>query len=123
MHPMAETSNPLAVKEESGVTVATLMDPKILDELNIANIGNQLTGMVSGRRVPRLVLDFANVTNMSSSALGMLITLHKRVREAEGKLRLCNIQPTIEEVFKITRLDEIFTICPNRSQAVRSAAE
>lgn len=120
---MAESSDPLDVKEESGVTVATLVDPKILDELNIAKIGNQLNEIAGQGPAPRVVLDFSNVTNMSSSALGMLITLHKRIREAQGQLRLCSIQSTIEEVFKITRLDEIFTICASQSEAIESAAE
>ena len=57
---------------------------------------------------------------MSSSALGMLITLHKRIRERGGELRLCGIQPAILEVFVITRLNEIFQIAPTREQAVQS---
>ena len=50
----------------------------------------------------------------------MLITLHKRVREANGQLRLCNIQSAIGEVFKITRLNEIFQIYRNQKEAVDS---
>ena len=50
----------------------------------------------------------------------MLITLHKRIREKGGELRLSGIQPAILEVFVITRLNEIFTICPTRDQALES---
>ena len=69
---------------------------------------------------PRMVLDFGNVAHMSSSALGVLITLNKRVRERKGELRLCNIQPAIYEIFVITRLNEIFQICPTRQEAIDS---
>jgi anti-sigma B factor antagonist len=57
---------------------------------------------------------------MSSSALGMLITLHKRIREKNGQLKLCNIQPAIYEVFVITRLNEIFDIHQSQQQALQS---
>jgi anti-sigma B factor antagonist len=100
-------------------TLVELTDKKILDEVNIAQIGEQLNGLASKDPEPRLVLDFSAVQHMSSSALGMLITLHKRVREKKGELRLCNIQPGIYEVFVITRLNEIFKICKDRPEAMK----
>lgn len=116
---MAENSK-MNVTETSGVTVVTLSEQRILDEMHIAQIGKDLQELVAKASTPKMVIDFRNVTNMSSSALGMLITLHKRVREANGQLRLCNIQPAIAEVFKITRLNEIFQIAGNQDEAVQS---
>ncbi len=117
---MAKAKPKFKVSETDGVTVITLADQRILDELSISAIGNELAERVAQAPVPKMVIDFRNVTNMSSSALGMLITLHKRIREANGQLRLCNIQPTIEEVFKITRLNEIFQIYKSQDDAVDS---
>jgi anti-sigma B factor antagonist len=110
----------LNVSTVDGVTVVELTHRKILDEMNISQIGEQLNAMVSGAETPKLVLDFSNVSHMSSSALGMLITVHKHVREKDGDLRLCNIQPSIYEVFVITRLNEIFEIAKSRDEAVES---
>jgi anti-sigma B factor antagonist len=115
---MAMNQAKMTVSERDGVMVVTLADQKILDELSISTIGKELNSLVARATSPKLVLNFRNVTNMSSSALGMLITLHKRVREASGQLRLCHIQPNIAEVFQITRLDEIFTICEDEDAAV-----
>lgn len=117
---MTQGTPKFIVSDNRGVTVITLSEQRILDELSIADIGRRLQEMVAQAPVPKMVIDFRNVTNMSSSALGMLITLHKRIREANGQLRLCNIQPTIEEVFKITRLNEIFQICKGQDDAVDS---
>jgi anti-sigma B factor antagonist len=117
---MTDGNPKFSVANHNGVMVVTLAEQRILDELSISDIGKQLQDMVSRAPVPKMVIDFRNVTNMSSSALGMLITLHKRIREANGQLRLCNIQPTIEEVFKITRLDEIFQIHKGQDEAVAS---
>ncbi len=106
--------------EQNGVTVAEFMGPDILDEIHIAQMGEQLTDQITRQQPPRLVLDFTHVAHMSSAALGMLITLLKRVRERQGHLRLCCIRPQIYEVFVITKLNGIFEIYDDRSAAVAS---
>ncbi len=117
---MAEPTPALQITQRDDVTVVELTERKILDEININQIGEQLYSLVTRQAEPKLILDFSNVSHMSSSALGMLITLLKRVREKEGQLRLCNIQPAILEVFRITRLDGIFQINENRQDAMAS---
>ena len=109
----------LKIVNQGDVTVVELVDRKILDELNISHIGERLQGLVAKAASPKFVLDFSNVVHMSSSALGMLITLHKRVREKKGQLRLCGIQAPIYEVFVITRLNEIFDISETVEDAVK----
>ena len=106
--------------EKAYVTVVVLTDRKMLDEIEIMQIGQQLTSLVAGADSPKVIIDFSNVDHMSSSALGMLITLHKHICEKHGQLRLCNIKPMIREVFAITRLDEIFRILPSRGEAMES---
>lgn len=101
-------------------TVVELTDRRILDEVSIGEIGEQLFERVARSAAPQFVLDFSSVAHMSSSALGMLITLHKRIREKGGELRLCGIQAAIQEVFVITRLNEIFQISQTREQALGS---
>ncbi len=117
---MQEQTSRLNVLDEKDAKVVEFSDKKILDEINITQIGDQLNSLISEMEVPKLVLDFASVSHMSSSALGMLITLHKRVREKNGKMRLCNIGPSIYEIFVITRLNEIFQISESRSKALES---
>lgn len=119
---MREESPRLNISDVDGVTLVELTDRKILDEVNISQIGEQLNVLVADADAPKLVLDFSRVSHMSSSALGMLITLQKRVREKNGQLRLCGIQPNIREVFVITRLNEIFEICDTREDALASLA-
>jgi anti-sigma B factor antagonist len=118
-----QASGSLLMTKEGVVTVVELIDKKILDEACIMRISEQLLALVAQEADPRVVVDFTNVGHMSSSALGMLITLHKRIREKKGVLRLCNIAPSIFEVFKITRLNEIFGIKDSRDRAIKEAAK
>lgn len=108
----------LDIDEVNDVTIARFTDKKILDESNIQIIGNQLFALVDEDHRQKIVLDFTNVEYLSSAALGKLITMDKKVKAAGGKLRLCAIRSDIQEVFKITRLDKLFTIKEDREKAV-----
>ncbi|MHC4981831.1 MAG: STAS domain-containing protein [Planctomycetota bacterium] len=103
-----------------GVTVAKFLDAKLLEEASIREIGEQLKALVGQADPLKLVLDFSSVTHMSSSALGALITVHKKVQEKNGQLRLACIHPSIYEVFVITRLKEIFHIHSSVEDALTS---
>ena len=115
---MLESTPRVSLLQEGAATVVELIDRKILDEVAIMEIGDQLASLVSQTDLPKLVLDFQNVGHMSSSALGMLVTLRRQINDKKGVLRLCNIQPTIQEIFTITRLGEIFEIKSSRDDAL-----
>jgi anti-sigma B factor antagonist len=117
---MAETVPPLAVTQEKSVRVVEFTQSKILDEANIADIGQTLNVLVDETDPPKLLLDFANVDHLSSAALGMLININNRVKQQNGQLRLTNIKPPIQEVFNITRLNKLFRIYPTRAEALAS---
>ncbi|MFQ5494955.1 MAG: STAS domain-containing protein [Phycisphaerae bacterium] len=107
---MAEEQSHITVAEAGEVRVVTFSDRKILDELSIAEIRDELTQLVESTKRIKLLLSFKNVEHLSSAALGVLITLNKQVGEQKGTLKLSDICPRIFEVFKITRLNKLFDI-------------
>lgn len=118
---MPETSTPvLLVSEQKGIYVCEFSTSKVLDESNIKEIGDRLEAIIIGRDYPKILIDFANVEHLSSAALGMLINANNRLRQRNGELRLCNIKPTILEVFAITRLNKLFHILSTRQEALNS---
>ena len=110
----------ITVSKMNEIDVVEFVDRKILDELSITELGDQLQKVVESAPAIRLLLNFQNVEHLSSAALGMLITLEKRVKENEGTLKLCNINPQIYEVFKITRLNRLFAILDTTEEALAS---
>jgi anti-sigma B factor antagonist len=110
----------LEVEDIGDITVVNFIDKKILDEQNIQVIGDQLFRLVEELGRQKLLLNFGNVEYLSSAALGKLITLHKKVNAAGGKLILCNIDPQIREVFEITKLNKIFTIHKEEQSALQA---
>ena len=118
---MPETSTAvLVVTEEKGIFVCEFASSKILDETNIKQIGDKLSGLIDGREYPKVLLDFTNVDHLSSAALGMLINANNRLLHRNGQLRLCKIRPQIMEVFAITKLNKLFKIFATREEARES---
>ena len=115
---MIEHNPHLRISHVGPIAVVTMTDRKIINEVSINEISEQLNGLIEKVEKPKLILDFAGVSHMSSSALGMLILLHKKIQEKHGQLRLCCIQPAVFEVFVITRLNEVLKISPDQQDAV-----
>lgn len=107
---MTDESTYLTVKKTGDVSIVHFVDSKILDELSISAIGDELTTLVNERAPAKVLLSFKNVEHLSSAALGMLIKLNKEVSDGGGRLKLSDITPQIFEVFKITRLNKMFDI-------------
>lgn len=95
-------------------------DRKILEELSIQEIGEELRRLAESEPGARLLLNFENVDHLASAALGMLITLHKKIQEQNGLLKLSNINRQIFQVFRITRLNRVFDIHDTAEQALAS---
>ncbi|NLF30100.1 MAG: STAS domain-containing protein [Planctomycetes bacterium] len=119
---MDTQSDPITITEQGSAYVVQFAGPRLLDEVVIARSAAQLEALVRQASGPRLVLDFAAVEHMSSAALGMLITVHKQVRQRGGRLALCQVRPGIYEVFAITKLNEVFQIYHDRTQALAGLA-
>ena len=119
---MPASNSRLRLKRQDAVTIVEFIDRNILDEANIAAIGDEIAGLIDKEAQPKLLVSFANVDHLSSAALGTLITINNKVRAKKGQLRLANIDPQIYEVFVITRLNKLFQILPSTEEGIKSFA-
>ena len=113
----------LKVSTVGDITHVEFVEKNILDENNIQQISEELVTVVDDVPTPRILISFVNVEHLSSAALGALININNRVKGKDGQLRLCEIDPQIHEVFKITKLDQIFQILPDQDSAPRASTE
>ena len=117
---MAAIKPRISVKYAGSATVVSFTDERILEEKDINELQESLMSVIeSASGKISLILDFGNVRFLSSAVLGLVIRVSRRIYEQEGQLRLCNINPKIYEIFKITRLTKTFDIHTD----VESAAE
>jgi anti-sigma B factor antagonist len=69
----------------------------------------------------RVVLDLARVQFLDSSGLGAIVAV-KKILGPDRALELSSLTPTVEKVFRLTRMDSIFTIHSSLEVAVAHAA-
>lgn len=119
---MASSESRLRVRKEDSITRVEFVDRNILDEANIQRIGEEISEIIDGDPQPKLLISFTNVDHLSSAALGTLITIHNRLKQKGGQLRLANIDPQIYEVFMITKLNKLFDIHETSEDALESFA-
>ena len=110
----------IEVSEVGDATVVRFVDHKILDEATIQELGAELISLVEKENYKKIILNFENVEFLSSAALGKLITMEKKSKSAGAALRLSNIRPEIYEVFAITKLNKLFDIKENETDALAS---
>ncbi|MCS6840502.1 MAG: anti-sigma factor antagonist [Roseiflexus sp.] len=65
-----------------------------------------------------VLLDFDNVTFLSSTALRSLLLARKELLARHGELRLCNLRPQVREVFELTGFTRLFAIHSSRDEAL-----
>jgi anti-sigma B factor antagonist len=69
-----------------------------------------------------MILDLQQVAFMDSSGLGALVG-HMKYMGTERNFEICGLSPTVEKVFKLTRMDSVFTIHDDLSTAVASGQQ
>ena len=117
---MATDDEFFAAREVEGVLVIVFRQSQILDAFTIERMAARLRELIEPETRPRVVCDFSRVSYLSSSALGMLIGLQRRVVQAGGQLKLAGIRDEIMEVFQITKLDTVLDIFRDTEAALEA---
>ena len=108
----------LLTRTQEGVLIAYFQDVRIIDETRIQKLGEELTELVTNGRSEKIILNFQNVSFMSSAMIGKLILFGKKCKTSDVKLRFCNINRNVEEVFELMNLDKVFEICKDEEKAI-----
>lgn len=101
----------IQIQETDGVYVVRFNDQQLFDERTVREAAEQIAIALPNDGNPvRLVIDFSDVSLISSSALSKLILIQRRIGEGRGKLRLCELSPVLQQVFRTSNLDRLFSI-------------
>jgi len=117
---VVERRKSLVVRTVGSVAVVYFVDSKILEEMQIKWLGNELYELVENQHKSRLIINFQNIEKFSTALLGKLIGLKRRTAEVQGNVKLSCIPPSIMEIFKVTGLDAAFDIYDDENAAIKS---
>lgn len=110
-------------RAKDGVRTIYLLHPQILDETQQENVARDILSEIEKTTEEQVILDFQKVQFMSSSMLGKLVQIQKKCNAFKAKLKFCSIDPEILEVFKLTKLDELFDIEADEAAARKAISK
>jgi anti-anti-sigma factor len=95
---------------------------EVAGEIDIYNCGEirKLVDAYVARKINRIVVDMGKVTYIDSSTIGVLLSEHKRLKEAKGGLKLLNIKGPPRSVLQMARLENVFDIHDDEKKAIES---
>lgn len=108
----------LMTQKNGEVVVAYITEARLLDDSLMQRIGKDLLDLIDRVEHGKLLLNFQDVRFMASAMLGKIIKLNKSCKEAEVKLKLCNICPDIMQVFTLMKLHKVLEIHDDESRAL-----
>lgn len=104
-------------QQENDVCVVRFLSSRIMSDVVIAEIGQELLNLVDQAQ-GRLLLNFENVTFVSSGMIGKLLLLNKKCTASATAVKICCLGPAISEIFAITRLHRMFSIHNTAAEAL-----
>jgi anti-sigma B factor antagonist len=107
-------------QETHGDTVVMRCDGTRLDALVALKFKDGFRDLAE-TEVERVVLDMADVEFMDSSGLGAVVAVYKLLG-SERRFDLAGLSDAVDRVFKLTRMDSIFTIFPTAEAALADGA-
>jgi anti-sigma B factor antagonist len=70
-----------------------------------------------------VLLSFAGVRLISSTALGAVLSLVNRTKAIGGGVKFCGLTPIVQRVFKMTELETLFDIRADEAAGVQAFSE
>ena len=107
----------LTIEQRDDVVVAAFNVTHITDEENIEQLGQELFALVDQFACRKVIVSLGIVEYVTSSVLGKIISLHRRLHRCDGQLVICDIGETVSDILTTSNLIDYFRV----SDSVESA--
>lgn len=108
--------------EQDGLVVLTFSVSHINDEENIEDLGHELFALVDQYGFLKIALSMSNVEYVTSSVVGKIITMHRKLHRVGGQLVICDLTPGVHEILSASRLLSYFSVAETTAEALRMLA-
>lgn len=93
------------VKGRVDTATASSVEKRLVESINKGN--------------KQLILDFANVSYLSSTGLRAILVVVKKIKSLSGRLIICNLIPNVRDVFIMTGFDQLIQCENSESEAFK----
>ncbi|RJP56149.1 MAG: anti-sigma factor antagonist [Candidatus Auribacter fodinae] len=109
----------MEITTKSNLEVSVVHLKGELDNESSEYLRKNIEKLIESEKV-NIVLDFKELSYSNSAGLRELIALYKLANASGGNLKLCALQPQLEDLFSFTNLRKVFDIYQNEDEAVAS---
>ncbi len=102
------------------VVIVEFLTHAIADAAHSAELSQQLSTLIRPDLPKNFVLDFEDVRSLSSSAYGALVSFILKVRQAGGKVSICNMDDFVRFGADVIHLGDYVLFSDDRQSAVNS---
>ena len=113
----------IQLHNENGTLVAEFWDCLRLDVGPVQDLRSRYEEHVRSGGRAELVVDLLGVAFAGSAVLGHFVSLHRIARTKNGRLIFCNVDPNVFEVFRVSKLDPLFTFVADRATALANVLD
>ena len=122
MSPSKSEFDYMRVEERDGGVVVRFTVPVLSEEINLEHLGHELFALIDRSNCRKLAVDMKGVRYLTSSGLGKLITLHRKMHRQQGVVVFCDIEESVLEILRSSRLNTYFRIVANLDAALAELA-
>lgn len=108
----AEEQVPIEFNKTETMVVGTLSPEANLDADGSRVFGDEVVAYLSKHPGVKLLLNFHNITYLSSAALSELLRINETAKNNGSAVQLCGLSKEIHKVFEITQLSNVFKVSP-----------
>ena len=105
---------------EVGNTLVVVIEDRRIDAAVAVRFKDRMQELTQNPK-QRVVLDLSNVEFLDSSGLGAVVGSMKQLGR-NRQLDLAGLTPTVDKVFRITRMDRVFKIYDTSEAALQDVA-
>jgi anti-sigma B factor antagonist len=115
----AVTGSVADITQMGTTVIATLTELELCGDLGAARL-DHLLDRLHQSGCPNFILDLQNLRLIDSCCLGALVQATNRLATAGGRIALVNPAHSVEQLFRLTRLDRVFPIFKDVMTALRA---
>ena len=105
----------------AGCAIATPKpENRRLTIVNDSQFKKEMNSVIDMREYLNIIVDMKNIDLIDSTGLGTLISIFNHGRNNNCKIKFCNLSAAVENVIKMTRIDQILEILPTLEAAEAS---
>jgi anti-sigma B factor antagonist len=106
----------ISTETREGHSILLLKDER-LDASNSGELRDIILGLLRAEG-QRLIMDLSAVSFIDSSGLGTLLNSRKDAYHCSSSIALTGLQPRVQSMLELTRLNQIFDIFPTLEDAI-----